>query len=456
MERKINLPQKVKYIIDTLQTAGYEAYAVGGCVRDTLLERVPDDWDITTDAKPAQIKSLFHRTVDTGIEHGTVTVLLDKEGFEVTTYRIDGEYEDGRHPKEVAFTTNLREDLRRRDFTINAMAYNDTVGLVDIFDGALDLQNKVIRCVGNARERFSEDALRMLRAVRFSGQLGFFIEENTQNAIHELAGNLEKISAERIQAELVKLMCSAHPDRLIMAYETGMTALFFPEFDALMQEKEFETVGEHTIRTLLAVPADKNLRLTMLLHELAITSPDAWEAAEQFDTETRNSRMPDDANDARRDKKEHLAQESAKMARAFLKRLKFDNDTIRTVTKLISYQYVEPALEEETVRRLAAQIGMDTLEKVLCVKRADAIGETKEQYQKTMDYLDALSAFITQVKESGACLRREDLALSGSDLIALGITPGKQVGEVLSMLLELVLSDPKKNTRETLEKAVKS
>ena len=222
----IEMPEKVKYIIKTIQAAGFDAYAVGGCVRDSLLGRTPNDWDITTLATPMQVKKLFPRTVDTGIQHGTVTVLLEKEGFEVTTYRIDGDYEDGRHPKEVSFTANLTEDLKRRDFTINAMAYNETSGLVDVFDGVKDLEKGIIRCVGNPKERFTEDALRMLRAIRFSAQLGYEIEENTKAAIKELAPTLHRISAERIQAEMIKLMVSPHPDYLRIAYDTGVTKVF--------------------------------------------------------------------------------------------------------------------------------------------------------------------------------------------------------------------------------------
>ena len=193
------IPQKVEIIINTLEKAGYEAYAVGGCVRDALLGRTPNDWDITTSAKPEQVKALFRRTVDTGIAHGTVTVLLDKDGFEVTTYRVDGEYEDGRHPKEVTFTASLEEDLKRRDFTINAMAYNPGKGLVDLFDGQSDLENKVIRCVGDPLERFTEDALRIMRAVRFSAQLGLSLVEETRKALSVLAPNQKNVSAERIQ-----------------------------------------------------------------------------------------------------------------------------------------------------------------------------------------------------------------------------------------------------------------
>ena len=232
---KIVLPEKVTYIIDTLTQHGFEAYAVGGCVRDTMLGRIPMDWDITTSAKPEQVKELFRHTIDTGIQHGTVTVMLEHEGFEVTTYRIDGEYEDARHPKEVQFTSNLLEDLKRRDFTINAMAYNDKDGLVDAFDGVGDLERGVIRCVGAAVERFTEDALRMLRAVRFGAQLGFSIEDETREAIVSLAPNIAKVSAERIQIEMVKLLTSGHPELLRTAM--GITDFTLPTLDCWIHSR---------------------------------------------------------------------------------------------------------------------------------------------------------------------------------------------------------------------------
>ena len=223
MKLKMILPKNVSYIISKLEQAGYEAYAVGGCVRDTLLERKPQDWDITTSAKPLEIKQLFKKTIDTGIQHGTVTVMLDHIGYEVTTYRIDGEYEDNRHPKKVEFTDNLKLDLERRDFTINAMAYNDKRGLIDEFEGIKDLKDGIIRCVGDAGQRFDEDALRMLRAVRFAGQLGFEIDDNTRNAIVQRADRLENISAERIRVELTTSLVAKEAGRLRDAYSTGRT-----------------------------------------------------------------------------------------------------------------------------------------------------------------------------------------------------------------------------------------
>ena len=225
---RIAVPPKGQYIIDTLTRAGHEAYVVGGCVRDSILGRTPEDWDITTSAQPEQVKELFPRTVDTGLQHGTVTVMLDREGFEVTTYRVDGEYEDSRHPREVTFTSSLEEDLRRRDLTINAMAYNEREGLVDLFGGLGDLNAGVVRCVGNPEERFREDALRILRAIRFCAQLGYTVEDGTLEAVRKMAHTLSRISAERIQTELVKLLVSPHPDYLRLAYDTGVTSVFLP------------------------------------------------------------------------------------------------------------------------------------------------------------------------------------------------------------------------------------
>ena len=320
---KIQLPEKVNTIISTLQAHGYEAYAVGGCVRDSILGRIPDDWDITTSATPLETKSLFKRTFDTGIEHGTITVLIDKEAFEVTTYRVDGKYEDSRHPSEVTFTRSLSEDLLRRDFTINAMAYNDTEGLVDIFGGMEDLQRKTIRCVGNAKERFGEDALRILRAVRFAAQLGFEIENETQGAIKILAPTLANISAERIQVELIKMLISPNPSLLRTAYELGITKVILPEFVELMKTTQepphhIYTVGEHTLKAIELVRPDKVLRLTMLFHDIA-----------------KPKMKTIDEKDVAHFKMHDV--EGVSMTKAILRRLKFDNDTLGKVTKLVQF-----------------------------------------------------------------------------------------------------------------------
>ena len=438
----IQLPEKVKYIIDTIMEAGYEAYAVGGWIRDSILLREPSDWDITTSASPYQVKELFRRTLDTGIKHGTVTVMLDKEGFEVTTYRIDGEYEDGRHPKEVTFTRNLTEDLKRRDFTINAMAYNEKDGLVDIFGGLEDIRCKMIRCVGDPVERFSEDALRMMRAVRFSAQLGYRIEEETSNAIRVLAPDLKKISAERIQTELVKLLTSPHPDYLRMAYETGITKVVLPEFDLCMITEQKNphhcyTVGEHTLVAMQAVRADKVLRLAMLFHDmgkpLCVTTDE--EGIDHFHGHP---------------------SVSEEIAGNVLHRLKFDNDTIYMVKKLVKYhdQYIEP--QPKNVRCAIRKMGEDVFPLLLEVKEADVQAQSDFLREKKEKNLKDVRDVYQRILAEKQCVSLKTLAINGKDLIdQTGMKPGKELGEVLNELLDLVTEDPARNTREYLLKAAK-
>ncbi len=433
---KIVLPEKVTYIIDTLWAHGYEAYAVGGCVRDTVLSRTPGDWDITTSAKPDQVKELFRHTIDTGIQHGTVTVMLEHEGFEVTTYRIDGEYEDARHPKEVQFTGNLLEDLKRRDFTVNAMAYNDRDGLVDAFDGLSDLKRGIIRCVGNPRERFSEDALRMLRAVRFAAQLNFAIEEGTKAAILTLAPNIARVSAERIQAELLKLLVSDHPEKLRIAYETGLTAVFLPEYDAMMKTPQNNphhcySVGVHVTESLKYVEPDKVLRLAMLLHDVAKPA----------------CRSVDGAG------VDHFyghPKEGSEMARAILRRLKFDNDTTDRVCRLIRWHDDNPGLNESLIRKAANRIGTEQYPALFAVKRADILAQSAYRREEKLAYVDGYEAIYDEIQKKGQCLTVKQLAVTGNDLIAAGMKPGKEIGETLRKLLELVLEDPSFNTKEKL------
>ena len=438
---QIQLPDKVHHIINTLEEAGYEAYAVGGCVRDSILGRKPDDWDITTSAKPEEIKRLFPRTVDTGIKHGTVTVLLGGEGFEVTTYRVDGVYEDGRHPSEVTFTASLKEDLKRRDFTINAMAYNARTGLVDLYGGLADIENRVIRCVGIAGERFDEDALRMLRAVRFSAQLSFRIEEATGEAVKALAPNLQKISAERIQVELVKLVTSPNPDYLRTAYELGITAQILPEFDLCMETPQRHKhhcydVGEHILHSMIEVGPDKVLRLGMLFHEIGKPQTLTIDP----DGTTHNKRHPF---------------EGEKITRKVMRRLKFDNDTTDKVTKLVLYHDYDIAPTEAGVRRAINRMGEDIFAMIFTVRRADIAAQSdymREEKLAKVAYIEKLYSEILARKDA---VTLKDLAISGNDLIAEGMPPGRQIGETLSALLERVLDDPSLNTREILLKLYK-
>ncbi|WP_394911091.1 CCA tRNA nucleotidyltransferase [uncultured Robinsoniella sp.] len=435
---KITLPEQVKTIIEKLEENGYEGFAVGGCVRDALLFRNPDDWDITTSAKPEQVKELFKRTVDTGIQHGTVTVLLDREGFEVTTYRIDGEYEDSRHPREVCFTSNLTEDLKRRDFTINAMAYSEKRGLVDEFDGVLDLKHGIIRCVGNPEERFSEDALRILRAVRFAAQLGFQIEEKTFSAIRRLAPHLSHISAERIQTELLKLIVSPHPETLRLAWEAGITAVILPEFDRMMETPQNNphhilNVGEHTLKALQEVRADKVLRLSVLCHDFGKAA----------------TRTTDESGT------DHFyvhAEVSSQMAKDFLKRLKLDNETLYQVEKLVKYHDYHPGTNARSVRKAIYKIGEDLFPKLLEVQRADVLAQSAYQQAEKLSDLKRIEELYHRILEEKQCLSLKDLEVTGRDLIQAGMKPGKELGTCLQQLLEVVLDDPEKNNKEELLK----
>ena len=438
---KIVLPKKVQMIINNLQLHGYEAYAVGGCVRDSILAKRPEDWDITTSAKPEEIKRLFRRTVDTGIEHGTVTVLLGKDSFEVTSYRIDGLYEDSRHPKEVIFTNRLEEDLKRRDFTINAMAYNDEVRLVDVFGGMKDLNHHLIRCVGEPKERFSEDALRILRAVRFSAQLNFPIEESTAEAVKELAPTLEHISAERIQTELVKLLMSNHPEKIKDAYELGITKVVLPEWDAMVGVEQNTPhhkydVAEHTLHALKNVKKDKILRLTMLFHDMGKPSMKT-------------------TDEKGRDHFKGHALVSEEIARKVLRRLKFDNDTVKKVTRLVCYHDYRIEATPQNVRRAMNRIGVELFPYYLAVRMADVKAQSPYKRREKIENIVAMREVYQETLLNGECVTLRELAVSGRDLMALGMQPGREIGSMLSELLEWVIDEPTCNKKEILCEYVK-
>ncbi|SEA08361.1 tRNA nucleotidyltransferase (CCA-adding enzyme) [Pseudobutyrivibrio sp. ACV-2] len=432
----MNLPADVQNIISVLESNGHEAYAVGGCVRDCILGKIPHDWDITTSALPEQVKALFSRTFDTGIEHGTVTVLMHGVGYEVTTYRVDGKYEDGRHPKEVTFTASLEEDLKRRDFTINAMAYNESRGLVDLFGGEADLQAGIIKAVGNPTERFTEDALRMLRALRFSAQLGFEIEPATYQAIKDLAPTLERISAERIQVEMVKLVTSDHPERLREVYNTGLSKVFFPELDVMMECQQNNvhhayTVGEHTIKAMELIPTDKVLRLTMMLHDIAKPA----------------CKTTDDKG------QDHFKLHPIKgtdMARTVLRRLKFDNDTTSKVCNLVKNHDDRPAINDRNVRRMIIRVGQENFPDLLEVKRADTLAQSTYLRDEKLAYIAELERVFHEIVEAGDCLRIKDLQINGKDLIAMGVPQGQRIGEVLNDIFDAVVDNPELNDRQIL------
>ena len=398
----IELPSQVEWILKKLRDRGYEAFAVGGCVRDTILNRKPGDWDITTSARPEQVKAVFGKTVDTGLQHGTVTVIRDHVGYEITTYRIDGEYEDGRHPKEVEFTADLREDLRRRDFTINSMAYRHETGLVDIFGGLVDLKAGRIRCVGNAMERFTEDALRIMRAVRFAAQLNFTIEEETWRALSAIAPNLSHVSKERIQTELTKTLLSGNPQGVLAMEKTGMSPYMTQSFPDIFSEAKSRGIClEERLRRSAELPAEKYFRYGALLAHLG-----------EKKTET------------------------------ILRELKLDNHTIRSAKTLAAFFGLPLPTEEAAVRRTMSQME-DWLFDAFLIFERNLFPERRELAEQA-------ETLCRRIRERGDCVRMKDMKVTGNDLMEAGVKPGKTVGETLARLFAEVLEDPQKNSREEL------
>ena len=399
---RIEMPYEAEWIIEKIRSHGFEAFAVGGCVRDTLLGRKPGDWDITTSAKPEEVKQIFAKTVDTGLQHGTVTIIKNRKGYEVTTYRIDGEYHDGRHPDSVEFTSNLKEDLKRRDFTINAMAYSHETGIVDEFGGMEDLKNGVIRCVGLAHDRFTEDALRILRAIRFAAQLGFSIEKETYRAIGEIAPNLKKVSKERIQTEFTKLLLSDYPEKAVMADETGISPYVADGFgEVFAAEREWLTrtgaCGAYGFEELKSLPAEKSVRWAGFLR--------------------------------------HLPSGRVKQ---ILKALKLDNETIDNATVMTAAAAVPFAPEKAEIRKQLSRMTDYQFDGCLLLKELN--GEKTEEIRRLKK----------EITDDGDCVSLKGLAVGGADLLAAGIPQGKEFGEILSWMLSLVLEDPALNRKEIL------
>ena len=433
----IKLLEKAIEILNVFKSNGYNAYIVGGFVRDYILGKESTDIDISTNATPKDIQGLFNEVKLQSEQYGSVNIIYKKCNFEVTTFRMELEYKDNRYPSKIVYTDSLLIDLKRRDFTINAMAYNDRAGIVDEFDGIGDLERKIIRCVGNPMERFSEDALRMLRAIRFAAQLGFTIDEETKLAIKELAPTLAKVSKERIAVELVKILVSDHPEEIRTAYELGLTKVFMPEFDVAMETVQnnhhhMYTVGEHSIVAMQNVRPERMIRLIMLLHDLAkpvvLTTDDSG-----YDHFVGHQ------------------QAGADMARGILRRLKFDNATIDFVYKMIRHHDDRPPMDNKAlVRRRISQIGLENMPMMIEIKRADILGQSKHKFEEKMAYVDELEQAYLEVIEKNQCVNKKDLSVNGKDLIAMGMKPGEEIGVVLDLLFEIVLNDPKLNDREKL------
>ena len=430
------LPQGAAFVLKRLHDAGYQAYVVGGCVRDTLLGIAPKDWDVCTNALPHEMQRVFAdcHVIETGLQHGTLTVMYDHEPYEVTTFRVDGEYTDHRHPDEVIFVTDVREDLARRDFTVNAMAWSEETGVVDAFGGQEDLAARLIRCVGDARKRFGEDALRIMRAMRFASVYGFAIDPDTDEAIHELKNTLADVAAERIRVELAKLLCGAGAGDILRTYRDVIFTLFpaLAPMDGFDQRTPHHLwdVWEHTVRAVEAVPATETLRLAMLLHDcgkIAVFSVDDQDEGHFYGHE----------------------EQSVRIAQKVLADLKLDNATRDRVLLLIGSHGWPVTPERRLLKRRLNQLGEEALRQLIEVKRADALATgTKDTAAVEAHRVQTLSALDALLAEN-PCVTLRDMAVNGRDLMAMG-AKGRAVGETLQWLLEQVLDEILPNERDAL------
>lgn len=434
---KIEIPSKVKKIINLLKSNGYDAYVVGGCVRDSLLKRHPNDWDITTNCLPEHLGHIFeatHKTIPTGLKHGTITLIDEGIPFEVTTFRLDGEYSDNRRPDNVIFTTSIKEDLSRRDFTINAIAYNDEVGLVDYFGGLDDLQNKTIRCVGDAEARFNEDALRMLRAIRFSAQLNFKIHKDIHIALLKLSNKINNISIERIREEFNKILLS-NSDKITDLNFYGLLKHFIPEYEVCENTNQNNpyhvfTVGKHILCSMNNIENNLTLKLTMFFHDIG--KPQCL---------TTDSKGIDHFY--------NHGEASIKIAEKILKRMKYDNKTIDKVLLLVKYHDYE-IKHRKQIKRLLNFIGEESLRDLLKVKEADIKAQNPDFYEARHIELIKAEAEIDEIISEQQCFTIKNLKIDGIDLIQLGIAQGIEIGIILNKLLELVLDDPELNEKVKL------
>ncbi|MBE6800020.1 MAG: HD domain-containing protein [Ruminococcaceae bacterium] len=431
----ILIPDNVKIILQRLKNEGFEAYCVGGAVRDSIMGLTPGDWDITTSALPEETRELFvdFRTVDTGLKHGTLTVIIDKTPYEVTTFRIDGEYDDNRHPENVTFTGKIGDDLARRDFTVNALAYNEECGLVDLYGGQDDIYNSIIRTVGDADTRFQEDGLRIMRALRFSATLGFEIEEKTKKAIHKNKDLLKNISAERITVELTKLLCGKNAFNILMEYP-DVLAVFIPEIAPSVNftqygKKHAYDVWEHICHTVDTIPQDRILRLTMLLHDLGKVP--THKLNEKGDSTFKNH-----------------ATVGGEMAKEILTRLKFDKKTINRVSFLVGCHDFEPP---ETKIKLKKHLKTKTPEDIrtlLVIKKSDR-GALSESYRDINEGTAQTLQWLKEIEENNECCTISQLAVNGKDLEKSGLK-GEEIGNALNDLLDAVIENKVKNTKTDL------
>ena len=440
----LSIPDDVKIIMNILTENNFKSYIVGGACRDMILGKIPTDYDICANAIPEEMIKIFHNfhIISTGIKHGTVTVMYNNVGYEVTTFRIDGNYSDNRRPDNVKFVDNIIDDLGRRDFTINAMAYNEKEGLIDPYDGYPDLTiNNVIACVGNADTRFSEDPLRMLRAIRFSAQLGFDIDTRTRWAIVANANKIEKISKERIRDEICKILMSENPQNIEKLQSMGLMKYVIPKLElcfGVKQDNNYHNldVGEHVIKSLIDSPKDLNIRLALLLHDIG--KPKCKTIDQDGQGHFYNHE-----------------EVSMQMAKVWLQKYRFDNDTIDEVCILILYHDYFADYSKKSIKKLLNMVGIDIALKLIEIRNQD-IKAQSEKYFYRLEECDKIKNIISEIISANEAFSIKDLAINGDDLIAIGFKEGEKIGKILNYLLGLVLEFPEYNSRNKLMETVKN
>lgn len=435
----VNIPKQVRYLLHNLNDAGYEAYVVGGCVRDTILGNEPHDWDICTSATPEQMKEVFckKRIAETGIKHGTISIIFDKTPYEITTFRKDGDYSDHRHPDTVDFTTDLIEDLKRRDFTMNAMAAGLDGKIIDPFHGQRDLKNTWVRCVGNADERFQEDALRILRALRFVSRFGFGLEDKTAKAIQKNKELLRNVSFERIQSELNQILMGKYAYNVLL-YGAPVLSVFLPEISPTINFQQhnpyhYLDVWHHTVMAISEAPEDLTIRLALLFHDFG--------KLQTFTIENGIGHFIGHA------------EVSAEIAEKRLRELRYDNKTVDAVTQLVRFHDMETPPRKAIVRRRLNTLGEEQFKRLLEVQDADKKAQVPQETERV--WKNDIFALIEEIKADQDCFQLRDLAINGRDVLALGVSEGRQIGECLKYLLAEVIDGTIPNDGETLLEVAK-
>lgn len=434
---RIVVPDTAKDIISTLESSGFEAYVVGGCVRDSIMGINPHDWDICTSATPPQIIECFRtkRIIETGLKHGTVTIINDGDQYEVTTFRIDGEYSDNRHPDHVIFTTNIEEDLSRRDFSMNAMAYNDRIGLVDPFGGSRAINNREIVCVGNPDDRFNEDGLRIMRALRFASMYDFNIDDETSNSIHNYRHLLYNISVERIQSELSRMLLGKNILGILLEYK-DVISVIIPELIPCIGFKQNNPYHQYTVYDHIAHAVDNYhgnelvVKLALLLHDIG--KPQCY------------------TEDERGGHFHGHGVPSHDIADNVMQRLRFDNKTRHAVTDLVLYHdsVIEPT--PKTVRRWLNKIGKDLFSQLLDIRMADIKAHAEGTQESRIERCNALRMIMNDIIAQEQCFSLKNMNVNGDDIISIGVPEGKEVGRILKLLLDEVISGTLENDREVL------